>query len=230
MEEMPVVDGPVGDFHAVRVGPSDHRLRLDPASSEHDRPRLAPVVASVVSIDARRAAKLGHDDDERALEKTALGEIRDQRREALVELAELLDVEVEVLVVRVVVAVVHLNESHIVLDQASSEQAVTPEVVIAVLLLDARRFARRIENVLSFHQPQGLDVRVCVGVGGRGAAAKEEAIVDLPAELLSARVGRFADGRRARDVRRGFSASEHETIVLGAEISRISGRAATAGA
>ena len=59
-----------------------------------------------------------------------------QRGEGLVELAELLDVEVEVLVVRVVVGVRHLDEGGAAFEQPAGQQAMPAEVVAAVAITD----------------------------------------------------------------------------------------------
>ena len=86
----------------------------------------------------RRAAELGHHDHQRAVPQAAIDQVVDQRGERAVELAELLDVEIEVLVVRVVVRVVHLHAGHAVLEQPPGQQAVPAELVRAVALLVGR--------------------------------------------------------------------------------------------
>ena len=99
---------------------------------------VRPVVAAVVAVDLRRPAELRHDDHQRAVQHAALGQVVEQRGEGAVELAELLDVEVEVLVVRVVVGVRHLDEGDAVLQQPAGQQAVPAEVVRAVAVGAAR--------------------------------------------------------------------------------------------
>ena len=77
-------------------------------------------------------------------EHAPIGQVGHQRRERLVEFAELLDVEVEVLVVRVVVRVRDLNERRPFLEQPAGQQAVAAEVVLAVtVVILGRLFARR---------------------------------------------------------------------------------------
>ena len=63
------------------------------------------MIAAIVAIDRRRPAELGHDDDQCACQHAALVQIVEQGGEGPIELAELFDVEVEILVMRVVVGV-----------------------------------------------------------------------------------------------------------------------------
>ena len=92
------------------------------------------MVAAVVQVDVRRAAELGEHDDQRAVEHAAGGQVVHEAGERAIELAELLDVEIEVLVVRVVVRVRHLHERDALFQQPAGEQAVAAEVVLAVAL------------------------------------------------------------------------------------------------
>ena len=66
-------------------------------------------------------------DDQRAVEHAAVGEVGDEAGERPVELAELLDVEVEVLVVRVVVRVRHLHERDALLQQPPGSRQCRPK-------------------------------------------------------------------------------------------------------
>ena len=69
------------------------------------------------------------------LHQAALGEIVDQRRKRPVELAQLLKVKLEVLVVRVVVAVLHLHIADALLNEPARQQAVLAEVRAAEALV-----------------------------------------------------------------------------------------------
>ena len=80
-------------------------------------------------------------------EHAAVGQVVEQRGERAVELAELLDVEVEVLVVRVVVGVRHLDEGHARFEQPAGQQAVPAEVVPAVAVGDLRVSLLDVEDV-----------------------------------------------------------------------------------
>ena len=121
----------------------------------------------------------------------------DEAGERAVELAELLDVEVEVLVVRVVVRVRELHERDALLQQPPGEQAVPAEVVLAVALGVGFRLLGDVEHVALLHELLRLLVRVRERFGHGRAAAVEEAVVDVTAEILPRRVGGFGDAFRA---------------------------------
>jgi len=93
------------------------------------------VIAAVDHIDLGRPAKLGHDDVERVLQQPPCGHVFDQGGKRDVEIADLLEVEVEVLVVRVVVRMADLNERGASLKEPSGQEAMATEVVGAVPVL-----------------------------------------------------------------------------------------------
>ncbi len=100
-----MVNFPLNHFRAVLICLSDDCSRLYVRSAETNRPGRAPVISPKTSVDLRRSTELRHHDDERCFQHASFVQIVDQRRECLVELTELLQVEIEVLVVRVVVRV-----------------------------------------------------------------------------------------------------------------------------
>ena len=116
------------------------------------------MIAAVEVVDVRRAAEFRQHDDQRAFQHAALGQVVDQRGERPVELAELLDVEIEVLVVRVVVRVAHLHERHAVLQQPPGQQAMPAEVVLAVAIVILLGLLGDVEHFAALHQLQGLFV------------------------------------------------------------------------
>jgi hypothetical protein len=63
------------------------------------------VIAAVEPIDFRRASEFRHHDDQGAVKHAAVVQVADQGGEGAIELANLLQVEVEVFVVGVVVFV-----------------------------------------------------------------------------------------------------------------------------
>src|SRR5262245_1277113 len=68
--------GSGGGEGALLVGGADHLADFGAGAGEEDRAGGAPVVAAAVFVDLRRAAELGEEDDERAIEQPALPEIR----------------------------------------------------------------------------------------------------------------------------------------------------------
>ena len=159
---------------------ADDVPRLDPRARQADRPGGAPVVAAVQVVDLRGAAELGHHHDEGVLQQSPRGQVLDQRRERVVELADLFEVEVEVLVVGVVIRVDDLDERGARLQQPTGQQAVAAEVVRAVAVQVLRRLLGDVEDVAPGHQLLGLLVgrRVRLGLGGPPAAG--EAVADAP--------------------------------------------------
>ena len=155
------------------------------------------MVAAVVQVDVRRAAEFGEHDDQRAVEHAALGQVVHEAGERPIELAELLDVEVEILVVRVVVRVRHLHERDALLEQPPGEQAMPAEIVLAVALDILRRFLGDVEHVALLHELLRLLERIRERLGHGRAAAIEEVLVDVAAEILPGRVGRFGKSLRA---------------------------------
>ena len=177
----------------------------------------------------RRAAELRHHDDQRVLEHAAVGQVVDQRGERPVELAELLEVEIEVLVVRVVVGVRDLHERHARVQQPPRQQAVPAEIVLAVALLVLRRLLGDVEHLAPLHQLRRLLVGVGVGVGVRRAAAHGEVVVDPLAQQVAALVGRLADRLGPRGVLRRLAVAQRDAGILGPQIGRVvAGAAATA--
>ena len=112
-----------------------------------------------------------------------------------VELADLLEVEVEVLVVRVVVRVGDLHEGDARLEQPAGQQAVAAEVVGAVAVQVLGRLLGDVEDLAAGHQLLGLLVRGGVGLGLGGPAAAGEPVVGVHPQGLAARGPQRRDGR-----------------------------------
>src|SRR5687768_6339469 len=110
------------------------------------------MISTVILVDLGGTAKLRQDDNQCAVEHPACGNVCDERREWLVEFAQLLDVEIEVLVMSVVVRVCDLHERDAIFEQAPCEKAVAAEIVRAVTVLIGLRLLRDIEDFPLPHQ------------------------------------------------------------------------------
>src|SRR5262249_6124131 len=84
------LDRPVRDALAVLGRRADHLAAADSRAREEQRGHRAPVIAAVVLIDLRRAAELAEAGDESLAQEARVGHVLDQRREAAVELRQLL--------------------------------------------------------------------------------------------------------------------------------------------
>src|SRR5205085_8076470 len=65
-------------------------------------------------------------------EQAPLGQVAHERRERAVELAELLQMKIEILGMRVIIRMRHFHEGHAVFDQLAGHQALPPEVVAKI--------------------------------------------------------------------------------------------------
>ena len=98
-----------------------------------------PVVAAVRAVDLRRAAELGADQHERALEQAAVGEVGDEAGEGLVELGGLvLEAALDVGVV-VPAAEGDGDHAHAGLDEAAGEEETLAGGVPAVFVAELVR-------------------------------------------------------------------------------------------
>ena len=122
VEQLTMVDLAHLQLRCHRVGCSKRAATGDLSTGHHHRPGLRPMVATVVLIDVRCSAKLAEHNHQCLLEQAALGQVVDEASEWTIELAQLLDVEVEILVVRVVVAVRHLHKRDFVFEQSSASR------------------------------------------------------------------------------------------------------------
>ena len=147
------------------------------------------MVAAIPHIDLRCSSELAHHADQRLLEQTAIGQIGDQRGEGQVEFAQLLDVKIEVLVMRVVVGVIHLHIRDAVLQQSSGQQTMLAEFARAVPLLVGRRFAADVEHVALFEQIARLRERKRVGFGVGRAASSGKPLIELLAKRVATLLG-----------------------------------------
>ena len=146
MEEVPAVDLPVGDGRPVGVRLAVDDAAPDAAARQGDGPGARPVIPAEVAVDGGGSPELRHHNHQRAVQEPADVEVFEERGERFVELAELLDVEVEVLVVRVVVGVRHLDEGGPALQQPAGHQAVPAEVVLAVAMAELLGSAAGVEQ------------------------------------------------------------------------------------
>ena len=109
------------------------------------------MVSTVTHVDLGGASEFRVNHDQRTLEHSRLLKIVEQHAERLVEFAELLQVEVEVLGVRVVPVVGDLDDSSSVFEQCASQKAIAskrmPPVTVEVF---ARRFP--FKEVATSHQ------------------------------------------------------------------------------
>ena len=119
------------------------------------------------------------------IEHAAIGQVGHQGRERLVEFAQLLDVEVEVLVVRVVVRVRDLHERRPLFEETPREQAMAAQVVLAVAVVILRRFLGDVEHILLLHQVKSLLVGIGIGFGHGRAPAVQESFVDAAAKFVA---------------------------------------------
>ena len=156
------------------------------------------------------------------------GQVFDQAGERPVELADLLEVEVEVLVVRVVVGVRDLDEADALVEQPAGEQAVPAEVVPAVAVEVPFRLLGHVEDLPPFHQLQRLVVAVGEGVGlGGPAAAGEPLVGPVPEGVAVGQDGGVGVGRAAGILRR-LAVAEDDAGVLRAEVGGVVAPAAAA--
>src|SRR5947209_6695668 len=98
---------------------------------------------------------------------------------------------------RVVIGVRDLDESDARFEQATAEEAMPAEVVIAVPIAQRRRLAADVEQALPSHDLLRLRERVRVGFGIGGAPALGEAVVDAAEKGSALRVGGLGQRRRS---------------------------------
>src|SRR5262245_43378422 len=104
------------------------------------------------------------------------------------------------------------------------------EIVFPVTLGVVLRFLGDVEHVALPHQLLRLFIGICKRFGNRGAAAIQEPLVHVAAEVLPSGVGSFGEFFGALCVLRWFSIAELNAGILRAEIGRIvSASATTAG-
>ena len=137
-----------------------------------------------------------------------------------VELADLLEVKVEVLAVCVVV---RMGDAHVVdpaLHEAAREQTVAAKVVGAVALLVFRIFLGDVEDLALPHEFEALLVALRVGVGLRSAAPEREPVIHFPPQIIRAHRRGFQRCGRFRKLRR-LAVAEHHAGILGAEVGGV---------
>ena len=105
------------------------------------------MIAPQIAVDRWGSPKLGHDHHQRAVQEAALGQVVKERGERAIKLAELLDVEIEILVVRIVIGMRDLDERHARFEKSASKKAMPAEIVSAVALADGLRLARDVKEL-----------------------------------------------------------------------------------
>src|SRR4051812_15082301 len=186
---MAAMNLPVGHEGAIRVRAADDGALLDAAAAERNRPGARPMIAAQVAIDPRRTPEFGHHDYERRIEHAALVQIVDQDGKGTIEFAELLDMEVEVFVMRVVIGMGDFDERDALLEQAPSQQAMAAELVIAVAEANGERLLGEIEDRAPLNHLLGLDEGIRIGFGVRRAARLREAAVEAFAQIVALHIG-----------------------------------------
>ena len=227
MEEVAGIHLALGHFGAGVVRLSNDRARDDARAAEADGPGFAPVVAAVEVIDVRRAAKFGEHDDERMFHQPACGEVFDERGEGFIKVAQLLEVEIEVLVVRVVVGMRHVHAGDALLDEPACEQAVAAKVGVAVAGAVLVRLFGNVENFALTHQFLRLLERLRPGLCLRRAAAQREAVVHFAPQVVGAHGGILRETFRALHVLRRLAVAQRDAGILGTEISGVRAAPAT---
>ena len=167
-EQIDGIDGPVLDLLALLRRCADHLPALESAAGdehgEHAAEVVAPAVPGRLPVDLRRAAELAAAPDQRALQEAAGGEIREQRREPLVQLRALAPHRREMVRVRVPAAgVVDRDVGHARLDHAARGEAVLPERVAAVAVAQLRVLLRQVEHLAPRAEDQVVGLLLRLG-------------------------------------------------------------------
>src|SRR5687768_6754910 len=90
-----------GVERALVVGLADDDSRLNATTTEANGPAFGPVIATDAAVDLRRAAELGHDDDQRVIVQAAFFEIVEHRAKSTIDLRHTGEMTVEVVAVRI---------------------------------------------------------------------------------------------------------------------------------
>ena len=159
------VDRTVFDFLALGIRLAHDLAALETAARHQHRIDFAVVVASAVPrrlpIDLRAAAELAAAPDQRAFQQASVVQVRQQGRQALIELRALAAHGREVVAVRIPAAgVIDDHVGHARLDQPSRDQAFLPERVPPVAVAQLRLLLVQIEHFLARPQDQLVGIRL----------------------------------------------------------------------
>src|SRR5260221_34857 len=98
-------------------------------------------------IDFRRAAEFAHHDQQRMRQQAAFGKVGNESGEWPIEFAELFEMEIEVLGMRVVIRMRDFHERYAVFDELAGHQALATEIVTSIPLVVGIGDLAEIENV-----------------------------------------------------------------------------------
>lgn len=144
------------------------------------RPCLGPMIASQVTVDPWRSAKLGHRDHQRMFQHASLMQIFDDRGKSPVELRHQTEVRVEVIAMRIPAVRSHFDERDSRFEHSPSHQHMPTEVGRAVTFDIFGRKGSGVEQISAFLQLGGHLVDVGVGLGIRfGSPLRVRAIGKL---------------------------------------------------